>query len=602
MPNRPPTLILSLFLLFLLTGHAESGIPCAAYSSVTVTTDGPACSDADLVCCPAGDLGGIVISATVLDCLLSPSDTCTIRLDYSFSGTAHAEVQPASVGICNSPGNAGTLLSPTNANGVVSFRLIPYGVGDLNLDWSLTAVCASPEVLLASDQVAFQTKSPDFNGNGVVNFFDTFKYLPQLNSGIGYTGNLNCLPPVNFFDTFQYLPHLSTGHSCQPVGACCRGNGICTEIPAALCNGPNDTFQGVGTQCSAFRPTITLQPLAPVLCRSGTIVMAVGATGTGTLSYTWRRDGVPVGVNSSTLSLLDLSVADNGAVITCDVTDDCGTTTTNPVLLTIVDVQITSKDPDLDYFCIGCDLDLEASVVPPGRPLVWSITADGTGAAALSSTTGLTTTMTVGGGGTRGTVTIQVRDEALPACNASLSVEAWDVPAGVAKIPVFGLFGLINYGEFSPDEISFMDSSFWSSAAASQISNSAREEADARFDATCTTRGLDGSPWNAFLHAVANCKMAKTAGVAQAKGLFDAHEEFATSSAGNQQCGQAVMDLHNNAIGRSLSGSPDCGDAVRAAMISGQLRWMDPPPGGAVPCPVGIVSSFAPGDPCIPKI
>ncbi len=47
--------------------------------------------------------------------------------------------------------------------------------------------------------------------DGNVNFFDTFRYLPQLSAGSGWSGDFTCDGNVNFFDTFQYLPALSGG-------------------------------------------------------------------------------------------------------------------------------------------------------------------------------------------------------------------------------------------------------------------------------------------------------------------------------------------------------------------------------------------------------
>ena len=59
-------------------------------------------------------------------------------------------------------------------------------------------------------------RSPDFTGDGKVNYFDTFQYLLYLNPGTGYCGNLNGDPSddVNFFDTSKYLIHLAEQAEC----------------------------------------------------------------------------------------------------------------------------------------------------------------------------------------------------------------------------------------------------------------------------------------------------------------------------------------------------------------------------------------------------
>ena len=59
-------------------------------------------------------------------------------------------------------------------------------------------------------------RSPDINGDGVVNYFDTFLYIPMLNAATGWCGNLNGSGDgvVNFFDTAKYLPSLANGVHC----------------------------------------------------------------------------------------------------------------------------------------------------------------------------------------------------------------------------------------------------------------------------------------------------------------------------------------------------------------------------------------------------
>ncbi len=194
-----------------LTGSAMAGLPCAAYSSASFSIGGTACGDADGFFSYQGNKATIDICVTVNDCLQSPVDTCTVRLDYGIKYDAQGDLNAGTNGrVCGT----GSTLGQTSANGVVCFELLLGGGGAAVLDWTVTAQCASPEVFLAGASDTLCYRATDFNGSGNVNFFDTFKYLPQLNSGAGYTGNLNCAPPVNFFDTFQYLPDLNAGAAC----------------------------------------------------------------------------------------------------------------------------------------------------------------------------------------------------------------------------------------------------------------------------------------------------------------------------------------------------------------------------------------------------
>lgn len=57
------------------------------------------------------------------------------------------------------------------------------------------------------DGATASVRSPDFNGDGFLNHFDLFFYVPMLNAGTGHCGNFNRDPleVVNFFDTSRFL-------------------------------------------------------------------------------------------------------------------------------------------------------------------------------------------------------------------------------------------------------------------------------------------------------------------------------------------------------------------------------------------------------------
>jgi peptidoglycan hydrolase-like protein with peptidoglycan-binding domain len=94
--------------------------------------------------------------------------------------------------------------------------------------------------------------------------------------------------------------------------------------------------------------------------------------------------------------------------------------------------------------------------------------------------------------------------------------------------------------------------------------------------AAARSSGLPGlylGPADAFRHALWNCQMAKRLGATRAEQFATAHENDGPSPIAfdNQ------MDLHNNAMGRSLAGAGDCEAAVRAALAAGQLRTIRGP-------------------------
>ncbi len=203
-----------------IAGSAFAGLPCAAYSSCELTV-------AQHSNCHAGatnpttdvlfsygqvNFDSLCIAVTVRDCLGAAIETCSVRFDYSGAFDPQNENGGGTNGWLCGTGSATAL---TDANGTARFYVVGGGAGQLELTWSVTAECADPEVELCAQVDTLCVKSTDFNGSGNINFFDTFKYLPQLSSGSGWSGNMNCASPaVNFFDTFRYLPDLSAGSAC----------------------------------------------------------------------------------------------------------------------------------------------------------------------------------------------------------------------------------------------------------------------------------------------------------------------------------------------------------------------------------------------------
>ena len=58
-------------------------------------------------------------------------------------------------------------------------------------------------------------------------------------------------------------------------------------------------------------PTITIQPSSQAICAGSSVTFSVAATGAGSLSYQWRKNGTPISWEiSSTINLTKYSIAD----------------------------------------------------------------------------------------------------------------------------------------------------------------------------------------------------------------------------------------------------------------------------------------------------
>ena len=104
-------------------------------------------------------------------------------------------------------------------------------------------------------------------------------------------------------------------------------------------------------------PSIISQPSDAIAADGGSASFTVTADGTGPLHYQWYLDGGAVGDNTNVLLLEGVGVGFNGAEIVCDVTDDCGTTSSDIAILTVL--------PDTDGDGVHDALDL-CNNTPPG--------------------------------------------------------------------------------------------------------------------------------------------------------------------------------------------------------------------------------------------
>lgn len=96
-------------------------------------------------------------------------------------------------------------------------------------------------------------------------------------------------------------------------------------------------------------PTITSQPSNRNVVPGSTTTFSVTASGTGTLTYQWRRNGVNLtdggnisGANTPTLTINNVSAGDS-AVYTVVVSNPSGSTTSSPAVLTTFSGSITDR-------------------------------------------------------------------------------------------------------------------------------------------------------------------------------------------------------------------------------------------------------------------
>jgi hypothetical protein len=120
---------------------------------------------------------------------------------------------------------------------------------------------------------------------------------------------------------------------------------------------------------------ITAQPTSETISSNGSATFSVSATGLGTLTYQWFKNGVAVsGATSASLTVSNATAADNGNY-TVDVTGTCGTVTSNAATLTVTVVSAPSitSHPASAAQCAGTDatFSVTASVTAGSMSYQW---------------------------------------------------------------------------------------------------------------------------------------------------------------------------------------------------------------------------------------
>ncbi len=93
-------------------------------------------------------------------------------------------------------------------------------------------------------------------------------------------------------------------------------------------------------------PNISIEPANTTVNVGSTATFSVSATGSGTLTYRWQRNGLGNLASTPTLSLPNVSLSQSGEAYTVIVTDVTGSvTSTPPAILTVLNPPVISSQP-----------------------------------------------------------------------------------------------------------------------------------------------------------------------------------------------------------------------------------------------------------------
>ncbi len=107
------------------------------------------------------------------------------------------------------------------------------------------------------------------------------------------------------------------------------------EVQLVVNDGTADSTP-VSVYVATPAPEISSQPGGGLLEVGQSFQTRITATGVGELSYQWRHNGNPVGIDSPTLEI-GYVLEENAGVYTCTVTNPNGATTSTPARLVVVE-------------------------------------------------------------------------------------------------------------------------------------------------------------------------------------------------------------------------------------------------------------------------
>jgi hypothetical protein len=153
---------------------------------------------------------------------------------------------------------------------------------------------------------------------------------------------------------------LVNSFQCVTAVADCNNNRIADGDDIASGRSADVNGNGVPDECESQCPSVTQEPADAAACAGGSAVFSVAASGSGPLSYQWRRGTTNLsgprfsGADTPTLTISNIDAGDAASDYHCVVTNTCGSDTSASVSL-----LVNSADFDGDGDT-GTDADIEA--------------------------------------------------------------------------------------------------------------------------------------------------------------------------------------------------------------------------------------------------
>lgn len=214
--------------------------------------------------------------------------------------------------------------SATAASAGIYYCLISGTCGELQSDYAVLNVNIGTSVIpgsLANRICEGKDLSISLNARGTALSYQWQKDNNPIADGLHYSG--------------------TTGSNLHIINASKAESGNYTCVVTGTCGKVVSTASEVTVLAP---PAITTQPADNSLCEGDNLLLKITATGDD-LKYSWKLNGIPVGVNTNELFIQDVK-SSNGGVYSCLVSsDNCGSENSASAIINVTSPAVLQTSP-----------------------------------------------------------------------------------------------------------------------------------------------------------------------------------------------------------------------------------------------------------------
>ena len=349
----------------------KNGADISGATNSTYTT--PATRDADI---------GAVLAYSVV--VSNSTGTAT-------SNQATLTVTPVSV--VDAPTAPGITSQPVGqsvvAGQAATFSVVASGSAPLSYQWqkngteipgATASTYSIPATIIGDSSAVFTVVVANSVGTATSNQATLTVTLTPVAPAIGTQ------PAAQTVATGQTASFSVEATGTQPLAYQWKKNG--TDIPGATASNHTTPATAIGDNGAVFTVVvsnsagtvtstpvtltvaavvISTQPAAQTVVVGQSASFSVTATGTGPLSYQWKKNGINIGTNSSTYTTSATAIGDNNAVFSVVVSNSTGEVTSSNATLTVNRYSLVAKASGGFYDKTECVKDNSTDLVWEGK-------------------------------------------------------------------------------------------------------------------------------------------------------------------------------------------------------------------------------------------